>query len=233
MAGWPPWKYWLMYPPATGQANAPPEYWLGGCTLVRRVVRVVVDGRLTVATRTAGRFVGFGVGIAFPRAPGMIRTWPMTSVSSVSWFVATMSAASTFFVFAMEASVSPAFTSTTRPLTGGITRTWPILRSFFDFSLFAHQMVIIETPVLPAIPVSVSPGRTLYVRSWSRPSSTVVSTTTGLRRVPSARNWPATSGAPAVCSWPRAMRPAVSSKPIPMSTPVPDPSFGPSTPVPP
>ena len=114
-----------------------------------------------MATRTTGRLVGFGVGMGAPRAPGMISTWPMTSVSSVSAFVATMSAASTFSAAATEASVSPALTVTTRPLTGGITSTWPTLRSSFDLSLFAHQIVIIETPVRLAIPVSVSPDRTL------------------------------------------------------------------------
>ena len=57
--------------------------------------------------------------------------------------------------------MSPALTVTTTPSTGGITRTWPILRSSFDLSLFAHQIVIIETPVRLAIPVSVSPDRTL------------------------------------------------------------------------
>ncbi len=85
----------------------------------------------------------------------------MTSVVSVSWLVATISLGSRPWAAATEASVSFGPTVTTRPSTGGITSFWPILSWSLAVSLLAHQIVIIETPVLLAIPVRVSPERTV------------------------------------------------------------------------
>ena len=56
--------------------------------------------------------------------------------------------------------MSPAFTVTMMPLTGGMISFWPRFRSSLLLRSFAHQIVIIETPNLLAIPVSVSPART-------------------------------------------------------------------------
>jgi hypothetical protein len=61
-----------------------------------------------------------------------------------------------------EASrVSPSTTVRTSPLTGGMRRTWPMWRSSFDLSLFAHHRVIIETSKWCAISTRVSPDLTL------------------------------------------------------------------------
>ena len=84
-------------------------------------------------------------------------------------------------------------TVTTRPVTGGIVRVWPMCRSFLFLRSFAHQTVIIETSNLAAMPTSVSPGFTRYVRSRSLPSSIAVSTAIGLSSVPSSRNGPSTA----------------------------------------
>ena len=69
---------------------------------------------------------------------------------------------------AILASVSPALTMWTVPSTGGMTSFWPTLRSSFDLRWLAHHRVIIDTPKWRAIPVSVSPDRTRYVRSVLR-----------------------------------------------------------------
>ena len=114
----------------------------------------------------------------------------MMRFGSSSWFVSTISEAATPYRAASVSSVSVGPTVTTTPVTGGIVRVWPMWRSAFDLRLFAHQTVIIETPNLLAMPVSVSPDRTLYVRIRPLPSATVVSTATGLRIVPSSRNAP-------------------------------------------
>jgi hypothetical protein len=60
--------------------------------------------------------------------------------------------------------------------------------------LFAQLIVIADTPKRFAIPVSVSPARTVYVLRSPLPSAIEVSTAIGLRRVPSARNGPRICG---------------------------------------
>ena len=90
-----------------------------------------------------------------------MRTWPTTSVGSSSSSRSTILAALTSYFAAIDSSVSVALTVTTRPVTGGILSTWPILRSSLDLSSFAHHTVIIETSNLLAIATSVSPDLTL------------------------------------------------------------------------
>ncbi len=87
--------------------------------------------------------------------------WPTTRVWSVRPLKATMSALETPVFLAMPASVSPAMTTWTVPSTGGMTSFWPTWRASFDLRWFAHHRVIIESPKWRAIPVSVSPDRTL------------------------------------------------------------------------
>ncbi len=72
-----------------------------------------------------------------------------------------MSAASTLKRDARLSRVSPSMTVYTSPLTGGIRSVWPMWRSSFDLSLFAHHRVIIETSKWCAISTSVSPDLTL------------------------------------------------------------------------
>ena len=62
---------------------------------------------------------------------------------------------------ASESSVSPGLTETTRPLTGGMTRSSPAFSESFEVRLLAHQTVIIDTPKRFAMLVSVSPSRTV------------------------------------------------------------------------
>ena len=93
----------------------------------------------------------------------MIRTWPTTSVGSVSWLMSRMLCGSTSYFAARLSSVSVAATVTTRPFVGGTLSSWPMWRSVFDFMvhLFAHHRVIIDTWKLEAIVESVSPFLTL------------------------------------------------------------------------
>ena len=85
----------------------------------------------------------------------------MTRFGSSSSLASTISDGWTPYLAASVSSVSLEPTVTTTPLTGGIVRVWPMWRSSLWRSLFAHHTVIIETPNLRAIPVSVSPERTL------------------------------------------------------------------------
>src|SRR5215210_638943 len=73
----------------------------------------------------------------------------------------------------------------TSPSRGGIMRSSPTAKSVADLRLFAHQIVMTDSPNRFAIPVSVSPVRTVYVLSNPRPPGTSVSTEIGLTIVPS------------------------------------------------
>ena len=72
-----------------------------------------------------------------------------------------MCAAETLYLSASESSVSVSVTVYTSPLTGGMRSTWPMWRSSFDSSLFAHHRVIIDTSKWFAISLRVSPDLTL------------------------------------------------------------------------
>src|SRR3954454_25214054 len=179
-------------PPTTGHRNLPPVYDEGGRTLPL-LPPPPADGRDVVLLfwrGAAGFDVGFG--IALPFAPGTTRTWPTTRLGSSRPFVARMSSLLKAYFAARASRVSVGGTVTMRPVTGGIRSGRPALTSF-DLRSFAHQTDIIETPNFEAMAASVSPLATLYSRTRPLPSGTVVSTATGLTKVPSSMNGPSTS----------------------------------------
>ena len=135
----------------TGQRKAPPLYVAGAR-----------DEPPRLPERGPSSPVGLGTGMALPIAPGMdehladdeVRILELVGVEDLllvrpcTWRPD-------------PASVSDALTVRTRPVTGGMVRVWPRWRSSLDLRLFAHHRVIIETPNLEAMPVSVSPDLTL------------------------------------------------------------------------
>src|SRR5690349_16456892 len=104
----------MMLPPGTGQAHDPLTY-----TPVWVVVLPPEPDEVCVAG------AGFWVGIGAPWAPGRIRTWPTTRLGSVRLLSCITASGSTSYFAAIASIVSPACTVITRPLTGGITRSWP------------------------------------------------------------------------------------------------------------
>src|SRR5258707_1802699 len=142
-----------MSPPATGQLSLPPLYRAGGET-------GWVEPELRELRDRLGACVGLGVDMPSPSAPGTVNVWPITRFGSWSAFASTIVAASTPYLAASESRVSDEPTVITTPSTGGIVRVCPMWRSSLAVRLLAHQIVIIETPNLWAIPVRVSPLRT-------------------------------------------------------------------------
>src|SRR5256714_6178914 len=90
----------------------------------------------------------------------------------------------------MESRVSPSATVMITPSTGGIVRTWPAWTDALELRLLAHQIVFTATPKRWAMPVSVSPARTVYFVRRPAPSAIEVSTAIGFSSVPSWRKGP-------------------------------------------
>ena len=93
-------------------------------------------------------------------------------------------------------SVSVAATLTMSPVTGGMRRCLPFLKSVFDLRSLAHTIVIgRDAGTGWRCRPSVSPFLTLYFWTRPLPSGTVVSTAIGLTSVPSSMNGPSTAAA--------------------------------------
>jgi hypothetical protein len=134
----------------------PPLYWDGGFALVCDLLLLLPDD-----FATGFGAAGLGVAMPAPCPPGIVSVWPRTRLGSSSSLASMISCGSTWYFAASASSVSLELTVMTTPLTGGIVSVWPMWRSSFARRWLAHHTVIIETPNLRAMPVSVSPARTL------------------------------------------------------------------------